>query len=427
MMLIKKLALMMVSLAFTLLTLEGGMRLVGFSPIYDVYSKPSIFWESDPLLGWTHTPNSTAVFRGPRPWPIEFETEVHINSLGLRGPELDDLTEGGLRVLLSGDSMTAGFEVPFEATYSFLLEKGLGEKFNRPVQAINAGVRGYGTDQSYLAYIQKWRDLKPEVVVFMHSANDARNNITLHRMRRLFGKSAASLDGEGNILLRDEEVKRYPICSAYRMNAGFSVVQLDSAASRTMCVIQMTLFDHSALFTIASQIIRQNPKLVTALYHLGQPAKKDLVDEVAADDKTKFDYKLRLTEALILRFAKDVERDGGNFVLAMPEKEFQLMPLDKIRAAGIPIIRPIPVVNRNSNHPDPLPIGFKRDSHFNSYGHSLIAESMAEQVSTALPHLIARPHQARVGTADLSRDFGKQVDRASHVKPRTREPAQSSG
>ncbi len=37
-------------------------------------------WQHDPLLGWSHEPNAEETFVGPRPWPIEFETPVSINS-----------------------------------------------------------------------------------------------------------------------------------------------------------------------------------------------------------------------------------------------------------------------------------------------------------------------------------------------------------
>ena len=67
-------ALVVGSVAFTLGLFEAGLRLAGYQAIYDVYSKPSIFWIRDPLLGWSHDPGATGTYVGPRPWPIEFET-----------------------------------------------------------------------------------------------------------------------------------------------------------------------------------------------------------------------------------------------------------------------------------------------------------------------------------------------------------------
>lgn len=183
--------LVLVSVLICFLLLEAGFRLAGYQPIYKTYSKSSMLWQYDPLLGWSHIPDSEADYIGPRPWPVEFSTHIHINSIGLRGPEIT--AKKGLRVLVLGDSITAGFEVPFNKTYSARLQDILNKQLNTPVQVINAGGRGYGTDQSYLYYKEKGKNLDADLVLFLHVSNDPLNNITLNRMRRPFGKPALHL------------------------------------------------------------------------------------------------------------------------------------------------------------------------------------------------------------------------------------------
>ncbi len=107
-------ALLVGSLTFTLLVFEGGLRLVGFRPISEVYSRPSQFWQHDPLLGWSHQAGAEERFIGPRPWPIEFETRVEINTSGLRGPEIRERAAADHRLLFLGDSMVAAFEVAYD-------------------------------------------------------------------------------------------------------------------------------------------------------------------------------------------------------------------------------------------------------------------------------------------------------------------------
>jgi hypothetical protein len=41
----------MVSVLLTLAVAEVGIRMAGFQPVFDVYSKPSLFWIHDRLLG----------------------------------------------------------------------------------------------------------------------------------------------------------------------------------------------------------------------------------------------------------------------------------------------------------------------------------------------------------------------------------------
>ena len=112
---------------------EIAVRLIGYEPIYRVYSKPSIFWRHDPLLGWSHEPGSEGTYVGPKPWPIEFSTSVEINSDGLRGPEVAPRTPDGLRILFLGDSTLAAFEVVYEETFAARIEKELARSLGVPV------------------------------------------------------------------------------------------------------------------------------------------------------------------------------------------------------------------------------------------------------------------------------------------------------
>ncbi len=116
--------------ALCLIVSEIAVRLIGYEPIYSVYSQPSVFWRLDPLLGWSHQPQSGGKYVGPKPWPIEFNSTIEINSDGLRGPEVAPRPPDGLRVLFLGDSMLAAFEVEYEETFTARIEK---ELFSRTI------------------------------------------------------------------------------------------------------------------------------------------------------------------------------------------------------------------------------------------------------------------------------------------------------
>lgn len=72
------------------------------------------------------------------------------------------------RVALIGDSQAFSFEVPFEESWGYHLQRLLGED----VQVLNFGVDGYGIDQMYLRYQRDVRPWKPQVVVIGFSGHD---------------------------------------------------------------------------------------------------------------------------------------------------------------------------------------------------------------------------------------------------------------
>ena len=66
-----------------------------------------------------------------------------------------DFLKGTLVAMVLGDSAVAAFEVAYAETFVAQLERKLTHKLGLPVRVINAGVRGYGTDQDYLYYRER--------------------------------------------------------------------------------------------------------------------------------------------------------------------------------------------------------------------------------------------------------------------------------
>jgi len=355
--------LAMVSVLLTLAVGEVGIRMAGFQPVFDVYSKPSLFWIHDELLGWSHQPSAQATYVGPRPWPIQFETPISINSIGLRGPEIPPRQPGELRVLVLGDSVVAAFEVAHEDTFIFRLGRLLERRLNRPVTTINAGVRGYGTDQSYLYYRERGHLLESDVVLLIHSDNDPQNNITLHRMRRPFGKSAFALREDGSLARVGHPVPVYPACSAWVLDPSFQRIRLDDSKMRLACRLQMEFADHSALFTFLALRIRQNPKLLARLYNLGAPPTGPLGE----GPESQF----RLTAELFNQLDHAVSGNGSRFAILISDRHLGKFDIEGMTARGIQI-HPLPFAVREGTNP--LSIRFEHDSHYNETGHQLVAE-----------------------------------------------------
>lgn len=398
-----------------LVILEVGFRLAGYEPIYRAYSKPELFWRHDSLLGWSQQPGSADTFVGPRPFPVEFRTPVRINSIGLRGDELAPLPPGGKRVLVLGDSFVAGFEVPEDKTYSAVLQTQLSEALGVPVQVVNAGVRGYGTDQAYLYYRERARQLQPDLVVLHETRNDPEDNTTLHRMRRPFGKPAFAPQPDGTLELVGRPVPHYPQCSAYRLDDRFRVTRLDTPRARTFCWLQTRLSDHSAFLSFVTSRIQRNPALVRRIYDLGSteeqpgpaptaapgpaaptdpaaPAEPTPVPDPAAPAPAPAvpaaDYAHTLTSMLIRELAGATAQDGAPLVLLAGDDELPMLDQAGFAADGIEVLR-VDEAQRPPAGSGADPRAFRdaahfSDGHLNVVGHRRVAEFLAPRLQGRL-------------------------------------------
>jgi lysophospholipase L1-like esterase len=369
----------LLSVAFVAAIFEVGLRFTGHVAIYEMYSKPSQFWRYDELLGWSHEPGARGVFVGPRPWPIEFRGNVSINSLGLRGPEISPPEPSELRVLFSGDSIVAALEVDYQQTYVALLEAMLRERLGVPVRTINAGVRGYGTDQDYLYFRDRGWRLDPDLVVFFHSSNDPSDNTTLHEMRRPFGKPAFSLKPGGALELVGAPVPQYPSCSEVSLSHAYEARRVDGAAGRILCGAQMLLFDHSALFSYVTLAVPWDYRFLKRLYYLGNPHEEHLTSTQQAD----IDFSGRLTTAIIVAFADDVRRRGMDFLLAA-HTGIGGLDTDALDRAEITVVDLSDFAARTD-------LRWRHDGHFNPQGHRRAADSLAPVIESRLRARAARP------------------------------------
>lgn len=387
---------------------ELGLRLAGYVPLYDVYSKPELFWQHDERLGWSLEPGARGRYVGPRPFPIEFDSAIEINSLGLRGPEPEPRQPGELRVLFLGDSLVAGFEVEHSETFPALLEAELRGRFAQPLSVINAGVRGYGTDQSLLWYRERGLALAPDLVVLVFSANDFDDNLSLHRARRPFGKGAFALRPSGALELVGVPVPRYELCSSWVLDAGYAPARVDGPLSRGGCFLQTRLADRSALFTVVATSLARLPGLVSflkdasegtgeiAAAHTGEiaAARASLlpwpagptgagVGGAAGGAENRAAREAELTTALIQALARDVRGNGSRFLLMMTPRHFERLD---VRALAADRIEPHSVMLNRALQPSQL--RFRNDAHFNVLGHQVYADGLAPLVESELHALL---------------------------------------
>jgi lysophospholipase L1-like esterase len=118
----------------------------------------------DPLIGHEHGPIRRATLMG-----VDFVT----NSQGLRDREFSfNRTPGVLRIVMLGDSLTVGWGVPYESTFSKHLE-WLYAKDGIKAEVINTGVGNWNTIQEVEYFLTKAYRYQPDVVVLNYFVNDA--------------------------------------------------------------------------------------------------------------------------------------------------------------------------------------------------------------------------------------------------------------
>ena len=101
---------------------------------------------------------------------------VRYNEYGLRDNPIQTKQASEFRILALGDSVTYGSGVAQDAIYTVRLQRLLGEKLNRPVRVINAGVGGYDTVQEFTYLKKEGLSFKPDLVTLMYVSNDIEIN-----------------------------------------------------------------------------------------------------------------------------------------------------------------------------------------------------------------------------------------------------------
>jgi lysophospholipase L1-like esterase len=122
----------------------------------------------DDRLGWGHAKNVSKTFKNE---DLDY-VPVTQNANGHRGKYYGPVKSiGKYRILALGDSFTEGVQVKEEELLSARLEK-----MDPDVEALNAGVGGYGTVQEYLYLIRDGLTLRPDLVLLMFYENDLSDN-----------------------------------------------------------------------------------------------------------------------------------------------------------------------------------------------------------------------------------------------------------
>jgi hypothetical protein len=157
-----RLAVMALSVVFTLLVFELFLRAVG-------YTYP-VFYQPDEVRGYSLWPGAEGRYRR------EGAAHVRINSDGLRDREHARVKPANtFRVAVIGDSYAEAFQVEREQAFWSVMEQKLRDcpaLGGREVEVINFGVSGYGTAQELLTLREKVWQYEPDVVLLAVTTNN---------------------------------------------------------------------------------------------------------------------------------------------------------------------------------------------------------------------------------------------------------------
>ncbi len=416
-----RLLLIVAGLLGSLLLLELGVRLLDLAPPPE--PNPAI-WAPHPLMGWWHIPYSGGIFHSDY---NEFETEVRINARGLRDREIGyDNPAGAVRILALADSFGEALQVELADTYVKQLEQLLTGSLGRPVEVLNGGVGGWGTDQEAIFYVAEGFRYNPDVVLLaFFIRNDAVNNYGPLEIARNGGrqqKEFFSLTADGT--LAPPPVQAEPQAEA-QLTSGFQgnpVAVEAGQASPPLLPLADTLWRWSAFYRFIMPYLRDIPTVVQrvgpsgilggeAVIRATNPATPIPFFVYQSPPDEEFAAAWALTEAIILRLRAEVEQRGSTLaviLIAAPEQLYPvewertvaanpaLQPLNLdlespnrrlgqfLEAAGIPTLDLLPVFRAAAAQPETPRLYFRHDQHWTEAGHRLAAEAIHKFLLTEL-------------------------------------------
>lgn len=262
-------------------------------------------WRVDPRYGWSHVPGAHGWTFGCVGWRYEWRTYVRINALGSRDRERTyDGPPNTRRILLLGDSVTEAIQVELEETFGARIEGQMRDR-GEPTEVLNTGVAAFGTDNELQFFESEGVRYGADLVLLVFNvANDLVENVPeLHaRMyasapEMMAPKTYFRLDAEGEV--SPHEVAR----------PGF----VDSRASASW---RDRIEDELYFLRVVHRLIVPSPRpLVSDV----DPEIYGMYSPRPGADMTKA---WEVTEALLRRLRRDVDRSGARFAVAVvPSRE----------------------------------------------------------------------------------------------------------
>jgi len=372
-------------LGLSLLLIELVGRALGLLPV----DPPESFYTLRAAVGTVPEPYQRMTYA----FLDEFRTPLRFNYRSLRDVDHEYArTPGQARVLFLGDSFTAAWQVPLEQSFVGQLRRSLA---SQPVELINAGWHGWGTDRQWLFYRTEGYKYAPDVVVLqVYVGNDLIDNgALLWSEKRLDdGRRVVPhpLDPNRAYVRQDEDgqlvhlpPERLPLTETERVGGLRSALRRYSVAYRLLDGLLS-----AGQPTDSAPLPAPPPDELPLEYYGFSPQ--------AAQD-AEWQAAQALTLALLRAIRQEVEAQGGRLVVMLAESRWLLddaswealrqeraFPPDwqaermgdwwraTLAQEGIPTLETLPALRDFAAQTGRVP-AFRQDGHWTSAGHCVVA------------------------------------------------------
>jgi hypothetical protein len=355
----KNILLFLATLFICFLIIEAFYRIFDPFPYIPKWernkSEQGLLTQYDKLLGWKGIPGARARFitRDSRIW-------VKNNSQGFRDIEHKDPPEGKEAIVFLGDSFAWGYAVDFDKSVVEHIRKRLPEH-----EVYNLAYKGYGTDQSLLAFRQWKSDMPLDTVVLMFYENDLDDNVQSFKYSKQ--KPRFILEGKKLRLTnvpvpKDAQVRKPTVPSAGRY-AGIKRF-LTNLIPHSIHDIAFRLYD---TFYTKRRARASGGRPLSTFERLKQ-------------DNGMYDT----AKALLKQLNKEVSERGGELlVVAIPQRSeftrenkdipYQLAVEGICSDLDIPYLDLVPALKKAF-----FRTYYRKLAHWNDYGHKVASDAIYE-------------------------------------------------
>ena len=330
------------------------------------------------------------------------------NARGFRGAPLEENPD--LKIMVYGDSNVQARFSSLKDTFSHRLETALESRLGTNVDVINAGVIGFGPDQSLLKFRKEADVYRPNIVIFHVFADNDFGDLLRNRLFELAPDGKLVETPHERKLLEEEKARLTPDANAVSPWSSLYLVQMARNFKKNLTWFFAKSDSDREKRDKSDEILRyfaEKGAAEYAVYRDRKPRRFSLLaDQYDLDVATDIESesaraKIALMDR-VLRQARDfaASRNTKFFVLIQPSSRDlteNLSPnyrdlakfsgygrnnlssaVDKIcRRAGIGRINLFDIFMKN----DPQTLYFKKaDGHWSDAGQALAAEATADYV-----------------------------------------------